>query len=190
MIRKTTTLLFCLVLVAGFLGVAPAGAAPLALLTSVSPLGEQPTAVTLLSFTAESQAESVLLTWETASEADNAGFHVLRSAGMNEPQELLAIIPSQAPGSIQGFLYTYEDLDVQAGETYYYWLRDIGLSGGSTLYGPAVVEFGGPTAVGLAGLSANPAGVAAPAVAAGLAAVAGLALAARGLAARRRRPGL
>ncbi len=142
----------------------------------VSAAVQGPTAVTLLSFTAEAQSNSVLVQWETASEVDNAAFHLLRSDTPDGEPILQAVIPSQAPGSIQGFAYTYEDLDVEPGQTYSYWLRDISLSGGSTLFGPVTVYFGGPTAVSLAGLDTSAGAQALPVAAAGLAALAGLAL--------------
>jgi len=146
MIHKTKSFLFCLALLAGLVGVSPAAAA-----------------VTLLSFTVEAQANSVLATWETASEVDNVGFNLYRADEVGGLRTLLTTIPSQGPGSVQGFVYTYEDLAVQAGNTYYYWLEGISPDGSTVLFGPASVTYGGPTAVTLGGVSASPAaGAAAP----------------------------
>jgi hypothetical protein len=55
---------------------------------------------------------------------------------------------------------------VAAGETYYYWLEDIDLSGAATLHGPASVTHEGPTAVSLTGFTAAGSHSAWPAVAA------------------------
>ena len=74
---------------------------------------------------------------------------------------------------------------IDTGQTYWYWLEDVSLSGTTTLHGPVSVDFVGPTAVTLASVSASPA--AAPAGLAWLwvaGAAAGLAL---GASRRRRR---
>ena len=95
-----------------------------------------PLAVTLASFAAQGQADRVVVSWETLSEANNAGFNVYRADNAAGPQTLLAYVPSQAPGSTQGFAYSYDDLAVQPGQTYWYWLEDVSLSGATTLHGP------------------------------------------------------
>ena len=142
-----------------------------------------PLAVTLVSFAAEATPDGALVRWETVSEVDNAGFNLFRNTTANTVGDLLANVPSQAPGSTQGFTYSYDDGDVQAGETYWYWLEDVSLRGATTLHGPVSVTAQAPTAVRLAGFEAA-AGTRAPF--AGLVLVAGLA-AAVGLVWRRRR---
>ena len=92
--------------------------------------------MTLASFQAEAQAGHIAVTWETASELDNQSFNLYRAESASAPRALLASIPSQAPGSTQGFAYTYDDLAVQPGQTYWYWLEDVSLSGATTLHGP------------------------------------------------------
>lgn len=147
--------------------------------------GEQAVlAVTLASFGAQAGVDRVVLAWETVSEVDNAGFNLYRGDDAAGPQTLLAYVPSQAPGSTQGFSYSYDDLDVQPGRTYWYWLEDVSLSGATTLHGPVSATVLAPTAVTLAAVSASPA--AAPAGLAWLwvAAGAGLAI---GVSRRRRR---
>jgi len=84
-----------------------------------------PLAVTLASFEAQAQTNSILLTWETVSEIDNAGFNLYRSNSSAGPGELQAFVPSAAPGSSQGAIYEWTDLDVQPGVTYFYWLEAI-----------------------------------------------------------------
>ena len=142
--------------------------------------GEQAAlAVTLASFAAEAQADRVVVTWETVSEIDNAGFNLYRTGSVGDRPEqgdLIATVPSQAPGSTQGAAYSFEDLDVQAGQTYWYTLEDVSLGGATTLHGPVSATVQAPTAVTLSGISASPA--AAPA--------AGLAVGGRG---RRRSAG-
>ena len=112
-----------------------------------------PLAVTLASFAAAAQTDHVLVTWETVSELNNAGFNLYRSLAAGGERSLLANLPSQAPGSTQGAAYSYADADVTAGQTYWYWLEDIDLSGAATLHGPVSVVFQTPTAVVLSELS-------------------------------------
>lgn len=116
-----------------------------------------PAAVTLNTFDAQAQSSYVLLSWETASELGNLGFNLYRSTSPNAPgqQINLTLIPSQAPGSAQGALYTWQDADVVAGTTYHYWLEDVALNGATTLHGPVSVDYQAPTAVTLGGLAAG-----------------------------------
>ena len=99
------------------------------------------TAVKLTSFTAAPTAGGVLLSWETASEHDNAGFNVYRSVIAEALGERIngALIPSQAPGGEQGAAYEFLDTAVVSGRTYYYWLEDVSLSGVRTQHGPLAV---------------------------------------------------
>ncbi|MFZ2362348.1 MAG: hypothetical protein WA040_23615, partial [Anaerolineae bacterium] len=117
-------------------------------------------AVTLASFNAEAQADRVAVDWQTVSETGNAGFNLYRSTDPAGPQALLGYVPSQGPGSSQGFAYSFEDLDVQAGQTYWYWLEDVSLSGATTLHGPVSATVQAPTAVTLSSVSASPAAAA------------------------------
>jgi hypothetical protein len=137
----------------------------------------QPLAVTLASFTAQGSADRITVAWETVSETGNAGFNLYRSDSAAGPQTLLAYVPSQAPGAGQGFAYSYDDLAVQGGVTYWYWLEDVSLSGATTLHGPVSATVQAPTAVTLSSVSASPATGASAALPWLLAAVgAGLAL--------------
>lgn len=114
----------------------------------------QPLAVALASFQATAQRDGILVAWETVSELDNQGFNLYRAADPAAPQELLAFIPSQAPGSSQGFIYEWLDSDVTAGETVYYWLESIDASGAPAIFGPVSATLQAPSAVALAGIQA------------------------------------
>ncbi|MCB0201390.1 MAG: CSLREA domain-containing protein [Anaerolineae bacterium] len=117
----------------------------------------QPLGVTLASFDAAAQADHVLVTWETVSELENSGFNLYRTETTDPPSaaDLLAFVPSQGPGSAQGFFYSHEDYDVTTGHAYWYWLEDVDFSGITTMHGPVSVVFTGPTAVTLSGLEAE-----------------------------------
>lgn len=118
---------------------------------------QNPLAITLASFDAAVQADHVLVIWETVSEMENAGFNLYRTATADRPTaaNLLAFVPSQGPGSTQGFAYSHQDYAVTAGQTYWYWLEDVDLNGATTLHGPVSVVFTAPTAVTLSGLAAS-----------------------------------
>ncbi len=123
-----------------------------------------PLAVLLASFSAEGQADRVLVRWDTVSEMGNLGFNLWRGESPDEPDRQLnaGLIPSQAPGSTQGFSYQWIDqADLVPGATYYYWLDDVDVNGVLTRHGPVSATLVTPTAVTLGGLSANPAAAAA-----------------------------
>lgn len=106
-----------------------------------------PTAVDLISFTAEGSSEGILLEWETTSEVDNVGFNIYR--GLSEYDAYtrinLDLIPSDVAGSPSGASYSFLDQNTQGGVTYYYWLENIDTEGiRSTLQGPITATSGAP----------------------------------------------
>ncbi len=122
-------------------------------------------AITLAEFYALQVDDFVRVSWETASEVGNVGFNLYRTGSVGagpEQGDLIATVPSQAPGSTLGAAYSYDDLALQAGQTYYYWLEDVDVSGATTLHGPVSVDFIGPTAVRLSGVSSGPAAASMP----------------------------
>jgi len=97
---------------------------------------EEPTAITLASFTAEAGVGSVTLAWETAAEIDNAGFNLYRAASADGPWTQIngAIIAAQgSPAS--GAAYNFLDAGIPA-DTCYYKLEDVDYNGAATLHGP------------------------------------------------------
>ena len=117
----------------------------------------EPMAVTMAGFSAEPMNGQVLVTWETASELDNVGFNLYRGLHVDGGDRvMLAFVPSQAPGSTQGFSYSYADTTVEPGRTYWYWLEDVDLAGAATLHGPVSATVAAPAAVKLSRLEAFP----------------------------------
>ncbi len=114
-----------------------------------------PLAITLAGFGAAAQTDHVLVSWETVSEANNAGFNLYRSLSADGEYALLGFTPSASPGSTAGAAYSHQDFDVQAGQTYWYKLEDIDLNGAATMHGPVSVSFQAPTAVTLSGMEAD-----------------------------------
>ena len=98
---------------------------------------DEQTPIELISFTAEALDEAVLLSWETATEKDNAGFNLYRSlAATGDYVKVTSdLIPAEGD-AFTGASYEFVDADVTAGNTYYYKLEDISIYGVSTFHGP------------------------------------------------------
>lgn len=119
---------------------------------SIGDNGQNPLAATLASFDAQLAGDHILLTWETVSEVGNLGFNLYRGLSTAGPDRQLnaALIPSQGPGSANGFFYTWDDtVDLIPGSTYYYWLDTLDFQSASARFGPVSVVFSAPTAVKL-----------------------------------------
>lgn len=98
----------------------------------------EPTLVTLIdnSFIATASNGGVTITWETASEIENAGFFVWRgqlkagktkcsnkAKSYTEVKRISSLLPAQGSGSF----YSYSDNQVVSGNTYCYALEDVDL---------------------------------------------------------------
>jgi len=95
------------------------------------------TAVTLSSFSAQGLDAAVEVSWETASELNNLGFHIYRSDSAEGPYE--SITRSAIPGlgsSPVGARYRYLDSGLTNGKTYFYRLEDIETTGKTERHGP------------------------------------------------------
>jgi CSLREA domain-containing protein len=95
------------------------------------------TAVTLLSFSAAGRDRAVDLSWTTASELSNLGFHLYRGDAAGGP--FTRITPSLVPGlgsSPTGRSYAYRDRGLENGRTYYYELEDVETTGRTERHGP------------------------------------------------------
>lgn len=117
----------------------------------------EPLAVSMASFDAQWSGDQVAVTWDTVSEIDNLGFNLYRSQSPDQVGELITtqMIPSQSPGSTQGFSYSFTDSAVTPGSTYWYTLTDLDAWGVETRHGPVSAEPQAPTAVTLASLAAD-----------------------------------
>ncbi len=99
-----------------------------------------PTAVELSSFEARGLDGAAELTWRTASELKNLGFHLYRATSIDGPYE--RITASVIPGlgsSPSGASYQYTDSGLVNGVTYYFKLEDIDTTGKTKLHGPVSV---------------------------------------------------
>jgi aminopeptidase N len=95
--------------------------------------------VPVASFEAQPARGAVKLTWKTNAGARAAAFNIYRAtkAGGDEGRTKLnaELITGRSP-------YAYLDRDVEAEETYRYWLEATKLSGGSETFGPVECEAG------------------------------------------------
>lgn len=82
---------------------------------------------------------AIIIEWSTESELDIAGYNLLRGETPEGPYTRVnpqVIPPSADP--LTGGDYTYEDVELQPGVTYYYILEDLEISGGTNQHGPIV----------------------------------------------------
>jgi hypothetical protein len=93
-------------------------------------------AVTLTYFVAQGQADSIRLTWETASELDNSGYYIRRSLTQTgQFNRISSFIPSIGD-SLIGATYFFTDTSVTIGIVYWYQLESVDFSQNSQLYDP------------------------------------------------------
>jgi Zn-dependent metalloprotease len=84
--------------------------------------------VTLVSFNARSNGQSVLLNWKTASELNNRGFEVQRKSSFTNNFEVITW--QEGVGTSQEINhYEFEDKLVQTAVAYYYRLRQLDFNG-------------------------------------------------------------
>jgi hypothetical protein len=98
-----------------------------------------PTNVVISSFEATPSGRANRLQWETVSEVDLLGFNLYRASSVDGPRTQVNedLIPTQAnPGSPVGAVYTYNDLPMGEGGTYFYWLEYVDIDGTTALHGP------------------------------------------------------
>ena len=102
-----------------------------------------PTAVELAGFSATAEEGGrVSIGWETVTEAEIAGFNILRSQSSDGSFSAIntELIVAKAAGSSSGAVYTFVDEDTLAEDRYWYKLELLMLDGSTTEYGLVVVE--------------------------------------------------
>jgi hypothetical protein len=101
-----------------------------------------PTAVKLLSFTAQGEGPGVAVNWRTSLEQNNLGFNLYRGSSRSGPFVKLnaRLIPGLG-SSLRGKSYGYANNDVTRGVLYYYQLEDVDADGRLTAHGPICVDW-------------------------------------------------
>jgi hypothetical protein len=92
--------------------------------------------VELSSFTVDASGDKAVVTWETATEMDNAGFLVYRCDGEASDCSKISDLIAASGDAALGATYSFTDTNVVPGASYYYYLVDIDLSGEWTAHGP------------------------------------------------------
>lgn len=99
-------------------------------------LRDQVIPVELTAFSGSANKNAVVLTWSTASETENLGFHIFRS--LKAEGEFIRITDQMIPGklnSAQAHHYQFTDENVEAGNTYFYKLANVDFSGNMKFHG-------------------------------------------------------
>ncbi|MGC9361442.1 MAG: T9SS type A sorting domain-containing protein [Candidatus Syntrophosphaera sp.] len=111
---------------------------------TVASLEEQNVPVELSSFTATSTAEEyVRLDWTSQTESQMIGYRVYRNPSDDQASAQLIdhpLVPATNTSTLQS--YSVTDLDVETGNTYYYWLEALDY-GNSAYFGPVSVTVEG-----------------------------------------------
>lgn len=100
--------------------------------------------VELTSFAASVMDNGVMLSWATATETENLGFHIFRSVGEDkEFAQITTELIAGAGSSAEAHEYAFVDEKVEGGNTYYYKLADVDFNGRMQFHGPVSVTIGG-----------------------------------------------
>jgi hypothetical protein len=114
--------------------------------------------VELAKFSVEAKPGYIMVSWTTQSETENLGFQIYKSASKDgEKEQVNNKIINGAINSQTRSDYNFEDRDVSANATYYYWLGDVSLDGTIAYHGPIkVIAMASPTEYGLEQNYPNP----------------------------------
>jgi hypothetical protein len=119
-------------------------------------LPDAPIPVELADFTARLAAEAAEIEWQTASETNNAGFHVERAVGDAGRFEPVGFVEGKGT-TVQAQRYRFVDADLPfAAETLTYRLRQVDLDGTASLSDAVTVEVAAPDALVLHGVFPHP----------------------------------
>lgn len=95
------------------------------------------TLITLGGFEAEWQDDSVVVSWSTEAEIDNAYFNIYRAEAEGGPYVQINDAPILAEGEPpNGAAYQFIDTNVMSGATYWYKLEDVDIFAVATEHGP------------------------------------------------------
>ena len=96
--------------------------------------------VELTLFTAEAFEKKVVLKWRTETETENLGFNIYRNlTEKGDYAQINSEIIRGAGTSDRAQDYSYEDITVLPGNSYYYKLADVDYNGNINFHGPVMV---------------------------------------------------
>jgi hypothetical protein len=114
-----------------------------------------PLPVELVAFDAKRSGTNALVTWQTASEKNSAGFDV-EVAVDGVKFRKLAFVASQSANSTTASTYSYTDTEAGKSGVRYYRLRQVDLDGQYAYSPTRAVNFAGATSAAVASLSSYP----------------------------------
>lgn len=102
-----------------------------------------PTAVTVSDPNAEAATQAILVSWESFDERQIEGFELYRSLDPEgQVRELIDAPKAQFSGQFHPASYSFEDVNVQPGITYTYWLKVLIIGGEEVWMQPASASLG------------------------------------------------
>ncbi len=115
------------------------------LIVSGGNYSDQSLPVSLTSFKATAGNGLVILDWKTESETNNLGFNILRSQNENGVYQLITSFKNNKEleglgSSATGKDYRFIDTEVTNGQTYWYRLEDVSLTGAKKQHGPVMAK--------------------------------------------------
>jgi hypothetical protein len=114
-----------------------------------------PLPVELVAFDAKRSGSNTLVTWQTATEKNSAGFEVeVATDGVQFKK--LAFVASKSANSTTDTFYSYTDAEAGKSGVRYYRLRQVDLDGQSAYSPVRAVSFAGTTDAAVASLSSYP----------------------------------
>jgi hypothetical protein len=99
----------------------------------------------LLDFYATPRTTSIMLSWETATEFDNARYYIQRGVEIAGPFTTITPLITSVGDPYTGHYYQYEDTSVQIGIQYYYVLQILNADGTSDFTAPVEAIIQSPT---------------------------------------------
>lgn len=79
----------------------------------------------------------IIIRWSTATELETAGFNIYRSTEREGDYERISDnLITASPDPLSGGDYQFVDDDVRSGQTYYYMLQEVEVSGNTNPEGP------------------------------------------------------
>ena len=103
-------------------------------------MNSRPTAVGLMWFRANREGARVKLSWETAIEMNNLGYHIYRASSETGERQRLNPELIAGAGTGTGRVYEWWDDQPAMAVAMYYWLEDVETTGRTEWHGPVIVR--------------------------------------------------
>ncbi len=98
-----------------------------------------PTAVTVVGFTALVRVDAIQVRWSTSSEVETQGFHIYRSTS-DDAATAVQVTNSLIPALGAHSSYQWLDTNVEPNVHYYYWLVEVDANNNLSMVGPTEAQ--------------------------------------------------